>query len=136
MFPLKELPKEFLSSMYNYSKYFSELQIQVIESNINRFLNKIENNNKQLFQLQYFVSKTYINRFKVKPIDVSQEVVGQYKLEVKLIKGKFNSYNYGIIFIYWTLYTNFKITSDIILQVKLIYISNLIQFSRYLSNNS
>jgi len=84
MFPLKELPKEFLSSMYNCSKYFSELQMQVIESNIDRFLNKIENDNKQLSQLQYLVSKTYINRFKIKPIYASQEIVGQNKLEVKL----------------------------------------------------
>lgn len=75
--------------MYNCSKYFSELQIQMIENNIERFVQKIENNIKQLNELQFCVAKTYVNRCKVKPIDSSQEIVGQNKLQVKLIKKYF-----------------------------------------------
>lgn len=84
MFPLKELPKDFLSCMYNCSKYFSELQMQVIENNIQRFVKKIENDAKQLTDLQYWVAKTYTYKYKVKPIDPSQEIVGQNKLQVKI----------------------------------------------------
>lgn len=82
MFPLRELPKEFLSSVYQCSKYFSELQMQIIESNIERFLEKVENDTKHLIDLQYLVAKTYVTRFKIKPIDSSQEIVGQNKLQV------------------------------------------------------
>lgn len=85
MFPLKELPKEFLSSMYNCSKYFSDLQISVIENNIGRFLNKIENDTKYLTQLQYFVSKVFVDTYKIQPIDASDEIVGQQKLQVKIM---------------------------------------------------
>ncbi|CAI6369395.1 unnamed protein product [Macrosiphum euphorbiae] len=76
LFPLKELPKDFLSSMYNCSKYFSELQMQIIENNIERFVKKIENDAKNLTDLQYWVAKTYANKYKIKPIDPSQEIVG------------------------------------------------------------
>lgn len=89
LFPLKEMPKDFFSIMYNCSKYFSELQIQMIENNIERFVQKIENDNKQLNELQFCVAKTYINKCKVKPIDSSQEIVGQNKLQVKLVNKYF-----------------------------------------------
>lgn len=92
LFPLKEVPKDFLSSMYNCSKYFSELQIQMIENNIERFVQKIENDIKPLNELQFCVAKTYINKCKVKPIDSSQEIVGLNKLQVKLVQKKFQSY--------------------------------------------
>lgn len=85
MFPLKELPKDFLSLIYNSSKYFSELQIEVIENNIERFLKKIDNDSKQLSELQYVVAKSYISRFKIKPIDSNKEIVGATNLQVKLI---------------------------------------------------
>jgi cap2 methyltransferase len=65
MFPLKELPKDFLSSMYNCSKYFSELQMQIIENNIERFVKKIENDTKYLTELQYWVAKTYAHKYKL-----------------------------------------------------------------------
>ncbi|XP_050428080.1 cap-specific mRNA (nucleoside-2'-O-)-methyltransferase 2-like [Adelges cooleyi] len=84
LFPLKELPKEFLSSMYNCSQYFSKLQMQVIERNIQRFLHGgdgIENDTKFLMDLQYQVSKMYIAKFKIKPIDPSLEIVGEKKLQ-------------------------------------------------------
>lgn len=84
LFPLKELPKTFLSSMYNCSKYFSELQMQIIENNIERFIKKIENDTKYLTDLQYWVAKTYVQKYRVKPIDPSQEIVGQNKLQVKI----------------------------------------------------
>lgn len=71
--------------MYNCSKYFSELQIQIIESNIERFVQKVDDDFKKLNELQYWVSRTYISRFKIKPILTSQEIVGQNKLQVKLI---------------------------------------------------
>jgi len=86
LFPLKELPKDFLSSMYNCSKYFSELQMQIIENNIERFVKKIENDAKNLTDLQYCVAKTYVYRYKIKPIDPSQEIVGQNILQVKIEK--------------------------------------------------
>lgn len=86
LFPLKELPKTFLSSMYNCSKYFSELQMQIIENNIERFIKKIENDTKYLTDLQYWVAKTYVQKYRVKPIDPSQEIVGQNKLQVKIKK--------------------------------------------------
>lgn len=79
------MPKDFLSSMYNCSKYFSELQIQIIESNIERFVNAIESDVNQLVELQHHVAKTYINKYRIKQIDSSQEIVGQNKLQVKLI---------------------------------------------------
>lgn len=82
LFPLKELPKDFLSSMYNCSKYFSELQLQVIENNIERFVKKNENDTKHLIDLQYSVAKTYAYRYKIKPIDPSQVIVGQNILQV------------------------------------------------------
>lgn len=85
MFPLKELPKDFLSSMYKCSKYFSELQIEIIESNIQRFVQQIENDIKQLNELQYVVAKAFVNRFKIKPIDSSREIVGVSKLQVQLV---------------------------------------------------
>ncbi|XP_022172751.1 cap-specific mRNA (nucleoside-2'-O-)-methyltransferase 2-like [Myzus persicae] len=81
LFPLKELPKDFLSSMYNCSKYFSELQLQVIENNIERFVKKNENDTKHLIDLQYSVAKTYAYRYKIKPIDPSQVIVGQNILQ-------------------------------------------------------
>lgn len=68
--------------MYNCSKYFSALQEEVIESNVERFVQRIDNDVKQLNELQYFVAKAYINRFKVKPIDPSREIVGVNKLQV------------------------------------------------------
>lgn len=71
--------------MYNCSKYFSELQIQIIESNIERFVQKVDDDLKKLNELQYWVSRTYISRFKIKPILTSQEIVGQNKLQVNLI---------------------------------------------------
>lgn len=85
LFPLKELPKDFLSSMYNCSKYFSELQIQIIESNIERFVQRFDDDIKKLNELQYWVARTYINRFKIKPILTSQEIVGQNRLQVNMI---------------------------------------------------
>lgn len=85
LFQLKELPKEFLSSMYNCSKYFSEIQIQIIENNINRFINNIDDDDKQLNDLQNCVANTYVNRYKIKPIDPSQEIVGQNNLLVYFI---------------------------------------------------
>ncbi|XP_050533792.1 cap-specific mRNA (nucleoside-2'-O-)-methyltransferase 2-like [Daktulosphaira vitifoliae] len=87
LFPLKELPKDFLASMYNCSKYFSELQIQVIENNIQRFLHGdegSENDTTFLIELQYYVAKMYINKYKIKPIDSSHEIVGQKKLQTIL----------------------------------------------------
>jgi len=86
LFPLKELPKDFLSSMYNCSKYFSELQMQVIENNIERFVKEIENDAKNLTDLQYCVAKTYAYKYKIKPIDPSLEIVGQNILQVKIEK--------------------------------------------------
>jgi len=85
LFPLKELPKDFLSSMYNCSKYFGQLQMNIIESNIERFVKKKDDDIKQLNELQYFVAKSYINRFKIKPIGSNRELVGLQKLQVKLI---------------------------------------------------
>lgn len=85
LFQLKDLPKEFLSSMYNCSKYFSKLQIQIIENNIDQFLSNTDNDTKQLVELQHCVAKTYVNRYKIKPIDPTQEIVGQNKLMVYLI---------------------------------------------------
>lgn len=87
LFPLKEIPKDFLSSMYNCSKYFSELQINSIENNIDRFLQseKSENDLKSLSELQYCVANTYVNRFIIKPIDSSQKIVGENKLQVLMI---------------------------------------------------
>ncbi|XP_025423734.1 uncharacterized protein LOC112693059 [Sipha flava] len=79
-FPLNELPKDFLSSVYKCSKYFSELQMQVKENNIKWFYQKTENDIKSLTELQYCVAKTYINRFQIKPINPSQENVGLNKL--------------------------------------------------------
>ncbi|VVC25401.1 Ribosomal RNA methyltransferase FtsJ domain,Adrift-type ribose 2-O-methyltransferase domain,S- [Cinara cedri] len=80
LFQLKELPKEFLSSMYNCSKYFSEQQMQIIENNIQEFLHKFDNDAKKLTELQYSVAKTYVDRYNVKPIDPTQEIIGQNKL--------------------------------------------------------
>lgn len=68
--------------MYNCSKYFSELQIQIIESNIDRFVKEIEDDNNQLVELQHHIARTYINKFKIKQINFSQEIVGQTKLHV------------------------------------------------------
>lgn len=79
------MPKDFLSSMYNCSKYFSELQINIIENNIDRFLQNSENDLKQLSELQHCVANTYVNRFQIKPIDSSQEIVGENKLQVLII---------------------------------------------------
>lgn len=86
------MPKEFFSSMYNCAKYFSELQIQIIESNIERFVQKMENDFKSLNEFQFCVAKTYINKYKVKPIDSSQEIVGQNKLQVKLVQKMYQTY--------------------------------------------
>ncbi|XP_025407467.1 cap-specific mRNA (nucleoside-2'-O-)-methyltransferase 2-like [Sipha flava] len=80
LFPLNELPKDFLSSVYKCSKYFSELQMQIIENNIKWFFQKTENDIKSLTELQYCVANTYVNRFQIKPIYPSQEIVGQNKL--------------------------------------------------------
>ncbi|XP_025415255.1 cap-specific mRNA (nucleoside-2'-O-)-methyltransferase 2-like [Sipha flava] len=80
LFPLSELPKDFLSSVYKCSKYFSELQMQVIENNIKWFYQKTENDIKSLTELQYCVANTYVNRFRIKPISPSQEIVGLNKL--------------------------------------------------------
>lgn len=71
--------------MYDCSKYFSEIQIQIIENNINRFINNIDDDDKQLNELQHCVAKTYVNRYKIKPIDPTQEIVGQNKLLVYFI---------------------------------------------------
>jgi hypothetical protein len=82
LFPLEELPKDFLLSVYKCSKYFSELQIQVIENNIKCFLQKTTNYIKSLTELQYCVAKTYVDKFQIKPIDRSQKIVGLNKLQV------------------------------------------------------
>jgi hypothetical protein len=79
---LEELPKDFLLSVYKCSKYFSELQIQIIENNIKRFLQKTENDIKSLSELQHCVAITYVDKFQIKPIDRSQEIVGLNKLQV------------------------------------------------------
>lgn len=83
------MPKDFFSSVYKCSKYFSELQIEILENNIERFVQKIDNDIKALTDLQYCVAKTYVNRYKIKPINSSQEVVGQYKLQVLFMKKYF-----------------------------------------------
>jgi hypothetical protein len=79
---LEELPKDFLLSLYKCSKYFSELQIQVIENNIKRFLQKTTNDIKSLTELQYCVAKTYIDKFQIKPINNTQKIIGLNKLQV------------------------------------------------------
>lgn len=71
--------------MYNCSKYFSEQQINIIENNIDRFLQNSENDLKELSELQHCVANTYVNRFKIKPIDSSQEIIGENKLQVLII---------------------------------------------------
>jgi hypothetical protein len=79
---LEELPKDFLLSVYKCSKYFSELQIQVIENNIKHFLQNISNDIKSLTELQYCVAKTYVDKFQIRPIDHSQKIIGLNKLQV------------------------------------------------------
>lgn len=81
LFPLNCLPKDFLLSMYDCSRHFSEIQIQTIENNIERFF-KVNDDTNQLIELQYHVAKTYVNKYKIKQIDSSQKIVGQSKLQV------------------------------------------------------
>jgi hypothetical protein len=56
--------------------------MQIIENNIKWFFQKTENDIKSLTELQNCVANTYINRYEIKPIDPSQEIVGQNKLRV------------------------------------------------------
>lgn len=78
MFPLDEIPKDFLEQQIKCAEMFKNYQIEVIERNI--YLYQTENNQasfKRMKKLSYVVTTEYMRRYRLQAIPNDRKIVGE-----------------------------------------------------------
>ncbi|XP_025419173.1 cap-specific mRNA (nucleoside-2'-O-)-methyltransferase 2-like [Sipha flava] len=84
MFILSQIPCEFQVGLLECSTYFSNLQIQAIESNIDALLFK-EERYCEMESLQWYVCREFIIRYGLRPIRYNQELMTRcFKSKVRI----------------------------------------------------
>lgn len=97
MFPLSEIPKGFRTEVFKCSEYFSNMQIQTIETNINAWS---QNNRLRWYRdmetLQWSVCQEFVNRYGLRPIQRDQELmsVNRFKLRIWTNSGRRHGMSY------------------------------------------
>lgn len=84
MFSLSQIPNDFNSELRECSKYFSDLQIQIIENNI-AALSQKEVRYREMDILKWSVCNEFISRYGLRPIRYNQELMSScYKSKVRI----------------------------------------------------
>ncbi|KAL0276090.1 UNVERIFIED_CONTAM: hypothetical protein PYX00_003748 [Menopon gallinae] len=83
MFPLEEIPKDFMEQQIKCAEMFKNYQTEVIERNI--YVYKSENNQaslKRMKKLSYVVANEYLRRYRLQPIPEDRQIVGENVLRM------------------------------------------------------
>lgn len=84
MFPLAQIPINFRTRLRECSKYFSDLQIETIENNIEALLHK-ESRYREVEALQWSVCNEFVHRCGLRPIRYNQELMSSsYKSKIRI----------------------------------------------------
>lgn len=95
MFPLLQIPSDFRTELLECSKYFSDLQIKMIENNIDALSHK-ERCYREMEALQWSVCKEFVVRYGLRPIRYNRELMSSsshYKAKIRIMsKPRSSSY--------------------------------------------
>lgn len=94
MFILSQIPCDFRAGLLECSTYFSNLQIQAIESNIEALLHK-EERYCEMETLQWSVCREFIIRYGLRPIRYNQELMTSWFKSKVRISGKRRGMSYA-----------------------------------------
>jgi len=84
MFPLSQIPREFRNLLLECSKYFSNMQIQIIQNNIDALSDK-QRCYRKMETLQWSVCQNFITRYNLKPIRYNQELMSaNFKSRIRI----------------------------------------------------
>ncbi|XP_050425244.1 cap-specific mRNA (nucleoside-2'-O-)-methyltransferase 2-like [Adelges cooleyi] len=94
MFPLNQIPCDFIDELYKCSKYFTGLQITTIENNIKSW-NRKDDGYCEMNAVQWLTCQEFITRYKLKAIRWDQELISSGNWSKVITKSKKISLSYA-----------------------------------------
>lgn len=93
LIPLSAVPDDFIQQVINCSKYFMNMQVEVIEDNIRLFRKFNKREYDRIAQLKTFLAEEFVRIYDLRPISESDKILhglqinNEYNLNVRIHSG-------------------------------------------------